>query len=198
VRAAAGVPVLHVYAIVDRVPSSLGAGLDAVPLRVVVGDRFVAVVGEHQQAPTLGDDQLCTYEALHERLATEVSVLPLRFGTTVAGEAELRTWLRANEADLLELFDAVRGAVELSVRADLPVEATLRARIHRPLALLARRAILFAPGPGSGRLRAAYLVDGEHIDPFAAVVERLGRELGVEISCTGPWPPYSFVGEVGR
>jgi hypothetical protein len=191
-------PVLYVYAVLDKVPRSLGVGLDEVPLRAVTGGRLVAVVGEHARAPELGDDQLCTHEALISRLMAEATALPLRFGTTVSGEEELRGWLRADEGGLLGLLDVVRGAVELSVRADLPLGSGLREHIHRPLEGAARRAILFGPGPGSGRLRAAYLVDGDHIEAFAATVERLERELGIEISCTGPWPPYSFVRQVGR
>jgi hypothetical protein len=191
-------PVLCVYAVLAEAPSAPGVGLDGVPLRAVAGRRLVALIGEHTRAPELGDDQLCTHEALISRLMAEAPVLPLRFGTTVADEGELRDWLRTNEGELSALLEAVRGAVELSVRADLPAGSDLRERLHRSLSEPARRAILFDPGPGSGRLRAAYLVDGDHIDAFAATVERVGREHAIEVSCTGPWPPYSFVRGVGR
>jgi hypothetical protein len=191
-------PVIYVYAVLAEAPAVPGVGLDRVPLRAVTGGRLAAVVGEHTRTPDLGDDQLCTHEALISRLMAAAPVLPLRFGTTVADEDELRGWLRANEGELLELLDAVEGAVELSVRADLPLGDELRERLHRSLAEPARRAILFAPGPGTGRLRAAYLVDGDHIDGFAATVEQLEKEHAIEISCTGPWPPYSFVRGIGR
>jgi hypothetical protein len=190
--------VLYVYAIVDQVPGALGLGLDEVELRAVAGDRLAAVVGEHRRSPTLGDDQLCAYEALLERLGAAATVLPLRFGTTVGGEPELRNWLRTHEGEFLELLETVRGAVELSVRAELAAGSDTRVSVHRRLAGLARRAILFDPGPGSGRLRASYLVEDGEVEAFGAAVDRLGRELGIEIGCNGPWPPFSFVAEVGR
>jgi hypothetical protein len=193
-----GTPVLYVYAVVDIVPAALGLGLDEVPLRAVTAGRVAAVVGEHLRPPEVGDDQLYLHEALIGRLTANATVLPLRFGTTAAGEQELRGWLHAHEGELLALMDAVRGAIELSVRADLSVESRDDRRIHRPLARLARRSILFPAGPGSGRMRAAYLVGSERVEDFAAETDRLSRELGVEISCTGPWPPYSFASEIGR
>jgi len=44
-------------------------------------------------------------------------------------------------------------------------------------------------------LNAAYLLDDEHGEDFAAVVTALGeRHPGVRLELTGPWPPYSFAG----
>jgi hypothetical protein len=44
-------------------------------------------------------------------------------------------------------------------------------------------------------LNAAYLLDDERGDEFAAAVADLGREHpGVRLELTGPWPPYSFAG----
>lgn len=220
--------VLYVYAIADAVPGSLGLGLDGVPLWAVPGGRLVAVVGEHAREPELGEDQLWAHEALIERLMDEAVVLPLRFGTTVGSEEELGGWLRSHEDELFERMHLVRDAVELRVRAELPaadgnpgpttgaraaasgteymrarersirVATQTRERLHEPLDKLARRSVLFGPGPGSERFHAAYLIDGGRVEAFAAEVERLGSELGLEVSCTGPWPPYSFVGGLGR
>ena len=197
-RVLGGSPVLLVYAVVDTVPTTLGLGVDQVPLRMVAGDRLTAVVGEHARLPKLGDEQLWAHEALIVRLTMETAVLPLRFGTTVGGEEELSGWLRSHEGRLLELLGAVRGAVELSVRAKVPPSIGSAESFHEPLAELARRAILFAAGPGSDRLHAAYLVDRERGEGFAREVDRMAGELGVEVSCTGPLPPYSFVAEVAR
>jgi hypothetical protein len=198
VRVVGGSPVLIVYAVVGKVPASLGLGVDGVHLRTVTGERLAAVVGEHRRMPELGDDQFWTHEALIARLAKETTVLPLRFGTTVGGEQELSRWLRSHEDRLLELLDAVRGAVELSVRAEVPPSTGSAETFHQSLAALARRSILFGAGPGSDRLRAAYLVDGAGIEGFVREVDRMVEELGIEVSCTGPWPPYSFVAEVAR
>lgn len=226
--AANATPVLSVYAIVDTVPDSLGLGVDGVSLWAVPGGGLMAVVGEHARPPKLGEDQLSAHEALIERLMDEAVVLPLRFGTTIGSEEELGGWLRSHEKELLERMELVRDAVELSVRAELPaadgnpgpttgaraaasgteymrtrgrsIQAAtqVRERLHDPLDELARRSVLFGPAPGSERFHAAYLVDGKRVEAFAAEVERLGSEFGLEVGCTGPWPPYSFVSGVGR
>ncbi len=42
---------------------------------------------------------------------------------------------------------------------------------------------------------AAYLVDSDRTDEFVAGVRDLGTAIeDAELVCTGPWPPYSFVG----
>jgi Gas vesicle synthesis protein GvpL/GvpF len=114
----------------------------------------------------------------------------------------------------------VRGAVELSVRAiaagkrpgGLPAPSVssgaeylrLRARaeanhdraaraLHEPLSGLARASLEARPRPPE-LFRAAYLVEREAIEPFAAEVAQLQEaNAGFSILCTGPWPPYSFV-----
>jgi len=78
--------------------------------------------------------------------------------------------------------------------------AEVAERIHRPLSMLARDST-HRVGEGSHRqgspprpiLLASYLVDRDRIGRFQARIEEL--EYGVDnaaITCTGPWPPYSF------
>jgi hypothetical protein len=44
-------------------------------------------------------------------------------------------------------------------------------------------------------LRAAYLVERANVARFRALVERLQQQHPeIAVLCTGPWPPYSFVG----
>jgi hypothetical protein len=85
-------------------------------------------------------------------------------------------------------------------RALSSIERT-KERLHGPLKELARRSLVFeASGPRGwkGAFRGAYLVDARSVDTFAARVEDLAEELGGEVSCTGPWPPYSFVAGAER
>jgi hypothetical protein len=50
-----------------------------------------------------------------------------------------------------------------------------------------------SPRPPSELLRAAYLVDRDAIGAFTRLVARLDdRHPGLQLLCTGPWPPYSF------
>lgn len=46
-------------------------------------------------------------------------------------------------------------------------------------------------------LNGTYLVDNDDIDAFSALVAAVDRDTpGIELEITGPWPPYSFAGDV--
>jgi hypothetical protein len=66
--------------------------------------------------------------------------------------------------------------------------------VHGPLSSLARAHIV-RPGHRRGEvLVAAYLVERGDVDRFAAEVAALDRRNPeFTLTCTGPWPPYSFV-----
>jgi Gas vesicle synthesis protein GvpL/GvpF len=66
------------------------------------------------------------------------------------------------------------------------------ARIHEPLAFLARASTVRVSAQKRPLLRASYLVDRDRIDDFLARVEELDERGEATIVCTGPWPPYSF------
>ena len=69
------------------------------------------------------------------------------------------------------------------------------AAVHEPLARLAVEVSRQAARAPEELLRASYLIDRPVLARFRGAVERLQREHpGVAILCTGPWPPYSFVG----
>jgi hypothetical protein len=215
---------LYVYAVVDKAPAELGLGLEGAPLRAIAAGRVAAVAGEHDQAPEADEEKLWQHEAVVERLMEDAVVLPLRFGATVVDEGALEVLLRAREAEFVELLDAVRGAVELSVRAELPVPEPapvpdgegappasgteymrerarlLRSRdrarevLHESLSSPARRSVMLPAVVGrEADFKGAYLVDAERVESFVELVGEVGEELGAELSCTGPWPPYTFV-----
>lgn len=93
--------------------------------------------------------------------------------------------------------DSVAGSGSGSAYLRERVEARRRARRVAddldPLTAVARSARrALVPAPGTAVLDA-YLVDRERLDEFVALVERLDSRLdGVDVVCTGPWPPYSF------
>jgi Gas vesicle synthesis protein GvpL/GvpF len=81
----------------------------------------------------------------------------------------------------------------LGARAD-ELATRLTATAHERLAAVAHRAVR----EGSTRLKGAYLVEEGREDDFRQVLEELGRDYeqsGIRFELTGPWPPYSFVGE---
>jgi hypothetical protein len=212
-----------VYAITDSSAIPEIVGLDGAALRLVGDELPFGVASEHDRlAPRLSEDDLWTHEAVVEALMDRAAVLPMRFDSHVAEEAELRRILGERREEFEALLAAVRGAVELGVRAllgedgegadagsgegDRPGTAYLleRARhqrrvedalgrIHEPLAALSRQSRRGATGLGPGSFKAAYLVDRDRVGEFRARVEALDAELGSgRIVCTGPWPPYGF------
>jgi hypothetical protein len=220
--------VLYVYAITDSsLPGSDDVtGLQGAPLLALECGPVKALVSEHAVAPEPGEDLLWVHERVVEELMEGATILPMRFGSTVDTPEALLTMLEQRRDEFVASLERVRGAVELSVRAQLPsvaapvdAESRLtrhfgpgttylleRARhqrssedaaelIHRPLAALARRSLQKAGGDPHG-FKAAYLVDEGAVEAFAERVGNLNATLeDLKLSCTGPWPPYSFAVE---
>jgi hypothetical protein len=81
----------------------------------------------------------------------------------------------------------------VGARAD-ELATRLSATAHERLAAVADRAVR----EGSMQLKGAYLVEEARHTEFRRVLEELGREyepFGIRLELTGPWPPYSFVGD---
>ena len=111
---------LHLYAIADSPVSPEATGLDGGELRTVGEEAPFAVVSEHDRlSPRLSEDDLWAHEAVVEASMDRAAVLPMRFDSTVADEAELRRILAERREEFETLLAAVRGAVELGVRAQL-------------------------------------------------------------------------------
>lgn len=87
------------------------------------------------------------------------------------------------------------GLAYMRARAnDLAAEDDVRRAIHEPLAALARAESLRSAGLPGELMHAAYLVSQDRVPSLAATVEELQRaHPRWQITCTGPWPPYSFV-----
>lgn len=221
---------LHVYAIADAAPDFLGVGVYGTKVHgVAVAPGLFAAFSSHEQAPRSDVEELWRHEEVVEGLMQDgATVLPLRFGASVADEAELTAAIGARAEEFGELLREVRGAVELSVRVELPASAATRtehpdadppasggeymqmrgaemrareeveARYHAPLDRIARRSQLSHHRLGSAGFKAAYLVETDRVEEFTDLVRSLEREGPARISCTGPWPPYSFVAMVRR
>jgi hypothetical protein len=207
--------VIGIYAITDAPPATMPATGD---LRAVDCGGLVAFCGPGGERSVTAD-RLWRHEQVVETLMKTCDLLPVRYGMQVEDEPTAARVLARRRAELLEALDRVRGAVELSVRvAGEPREADavapasgaeyLRAkaraaarddqiadRVHKPLERMAR-AGRRRPGRGRELLCAAYLVDREAVAQFGERVAQLQREHpDLKVLCTGPWPPYSFVGE---
>jgi Gas vesicle synthesis protein GvpL/GvpF len=219
--------VLYVYAITDSFPGTVATGLHGTTLRAIECGPVQAVVSEHAVAPEPGEDLLWAHEGVVEELMEGSTILPMRFGSTVDTPKALLAMLEQRRDEFTALLEQVRGAVELSVRAQLPsvaepadAESRLarhfgpgtaylleRAHhqrrsedaaelIHRPLAALARRSMQKTGIGDPHGFKAAYLVEDGAVEAFADRVGNLNATLGdLKVSCTGPWPPYSFASE---
>jgi hypothetical protein len=181
-----------------------------------------AVFARTEAAADVTPEALWTHEEVVEDLMRCRAVLPMRFGTRFRDEDAVLDLLSARGGEFARVLDGVRGRVELGVRvageAAAPVakpssgseymtqrldarrEAQRVARaVHAPLARRAERSTAdLAPARG-GVLTGSYLLPGDGVDAFAADVRRLQRAYpSLAITCTGPWPPYSFVEESPR
>ena len=207
---------IAIYAITDVPPASLPQDP---PLLAVHSRGLVAVCGPPAERPITAD-LLWRHESVVEALMKTCNLLPVRFGMQVKDENAAAGVLGRQHDELVAALDRVRGAVELSVRIaggdDSPrvpvpagsgkeymrakarkaaTEELLATRVHEPLARLARLSRRSESVRSDEPLRAAYLVDRASIAAFAERVSGLQQENpDVRILCTGPWPPYSFVG----
>jgi gas vesicle protein GvpL/GvpF len=191
------------------------------------GDLAAIVSEHDDPPHDLDQDELWAHETVVEELMRSAAVLPMRAGSTLADAAAVQALLREQHERFTRSLERVNGAVELGVRAaartsapkvpagvqdeELPGTAYLRARLETQtrsdrvassllsaLQVLAREHAPLSKSLGGGDVRSAYLVDRDRVDAFVARVEELGHELDdVSIVCTGPWPPYSFVGGSG-
>lgn len=209
------------YAIAEAGSARIGGrGLSDQPLREIADDRLAAIVTEHERPPrTLAPAHLAAYTFALERIMARGAMLPARFGSVIADAPAVRSMLADRGAELTARLAAVRGAVELAVRADRrrPPEgnyasgaAYMRARLAerrqaaevasalQPLAGLAREVRIHDDATGDTVLRVSYLVREDRLEAFTARVAQVDASLpDVELLCSGPWPPFSFVGGPG-
>lgn len=211
---------IYLYAITDpvRIDHRERGLLDA-PLEVIEEGGVGAVYSTHTELECKPDPDLAwRHDRVVELLMDQAGVLPLRFGTVLADTDALRTVLRDQGTRFRLLLSRVRGCVELAVRVGLtpapsaaPSDGVdyLRERLaarqqqvdaaDRVLAPLRPLARATAPRPLGSRNAAiseSYLVPRAAVEPFVAEVRALqSRNRSLSISCTGPWGPYSFVGE---
>jgi Gas vesicle synthesis protein GvpL/GvpF len=199
-----------------------GVGLEHRQLHTVVEGPLAAIVTEHEGAPPEpAIDVLQEYEQTVRSLMNSGAILPARFGSVLADESTVRALLRRRRRDLLARLRRVRGAVELALRASWrgaavkspvgpatgPLSGTSYLRERLELRQSARRVAseldpLSAVARSSRRTIApatdlpvteAHLVERDRVREFVALVRQLDDRLDdVELTCTGPWPPYSF------
>jgi hypothetical protein len=207
--------VIQLYAITDH-PGPPLPDLDS--LELIPQGELAAVCAPAPEGEVT-TEMLWEHERVVERLMDGRDLLPVRYGTRVPDAEAAARALEANHDRLVESLAFVRGAVEVSVRVlgdgrpsatpdtpatgaaymrarakHLAAEDDVRQAIHEPLAALARAASIRPAGLPGELMYAAYLVSQDQVPSLTTTVEELQQaHPGWQITCTGPWPPYSFV-----
>ena len=259
-RSADGDRACYAYGVVTagtQPPATNGLGVRG-SLRVVEEGQLGAIVSDvdpasfdedHLKERAWVEDGVRTHDEVL-RLAMEGGpVVPMRFGTIVPGEAEIRKLLAAGGDRLRAALTRFSGAAEWGVKAAWPgaelhawvvgqnqelqeldaelgaagegtsymlrrqrdqevarhaeqVRDALVGSCHERLAAEAEDAVLFSPQRQGDEhelvLNATYLVS--EVDTFQALVQQLSEQhadAGLTFQVTGPWPPYSFAGDIG-
>jgi hypothetical protein len=214
--------VIYAYGICERAAATAVVGrrgLGGARLRALQHAELGAVYSRHRSLrarPT--SEFLFTYESVLEAIMAHGAVLPLRFGTELKGEDQLRAVLVDRHDELLRSLERVVGKAEFGIRVipkrTLP-RGPARGRTGRGYLLARVRdrrscleavrevdAALAAVSVAScirearrppAILAASYLVDSARVAEFRDRADQLARrQRAMNILVTGPWPPYSF------
>jgi hypothetical protein len=167
-----------VYAIVPASQRAGGRGLEGERLRVVKGGSIAAVVGESKRRRAASALQLVTYDRLlHQLAGRSASVVPVRFGTFVADEEELRFVLRTRRLSLHRALAHVRNRAQMTVRLAIERsgDAASSTRVSGPVRRLSGTTYL--------RARAKAAADAGNLaefGPLRAAVARWIRDERIE------------------
>lgn len=122
---------LSVYAIVpveNSLFEAVAALVAASQMRMVATRPFAAIVGDGIETAGHSREELMplllTYQRLIEQILRVSPVLPVRFGTLVCGEDDVREMLLAGEAQIAAAFEQVAGCVQMEVVARWDTDAT--------------------------------------------------------------------------
>ena len=182
------------------------AGADA-----VVAGSLAAVVRRARRAPTVSERALKAHASALARLEQQgLSVLPVRFGTVVRDEAELRKLIAPLAPQLRKALALTRNRRQMTVRVrgvreDAPRTSgraylAARARATRvPEADVVRRAV--APIVVAEQLSETkppylgavhHLIESRDVDRYAKAVAAVQRGAPGRFLVTGPMPPFAF------
>lgn len=180
------------YAITyDTAEPPSGIGLDGRPLRGVGYGSLRAVIGDTEPAPPPDRSILEAYERVVETLMERETLLPARYGTTAASDAQITAMLVERYSELCDALERVQNAVEFAVHLPKPPTDWTGERsgtdYMHALVVTAERTRELAGTARAHTRRDAYLVDRDRAHEFLARASALGATV------TGPWPPYSFV-----
>jgi hypothetical protein len=214
---------MYVYAVIE--PGAVLAparGLAGEPLQAVACAGVVVVAGTLDQAPALDAAGLRGHDAAVRRIQSAVpALLPARFGTVVAGLAELQAALGSRgdalraallgvrEREQMTLRVAAAGGLAAEDEPPVPEGPGTRYLAARSGAALRRRPEVGGVLDGLQDLVRAERIERVDRPPLLATVYHLvdrggaGAYMarldalrpaapGLRLTASGPWPPYAF------
>jgi hypothetical protein len=177
--------------------------------------------GQNDVHPLRGANLWC-HEHVIEAVMAQIAVIPLRFGTIVADLAACHRMLSQHYRQLTARLTLVNDRVEFGLRLSgkaavqikeplapsgpgtaylrvlaktssaWPIE--LKAALCSALEPWVVASLLWPRDTLSSDLRASFLVERSEIEAFRQEVTGFqNARQDLLVSCTGPWPPYSFV-----
>jgi hypothetical protein len=198
----------------------LPAGVDDEPVHLVVHGAVAAAVSQVSGSGD-AVTRMLPHERVVEALLAAGAVIPARFGSVLADESDVLADLSRLSDVLVQALRRVQDHVELAVRLtsthdpERPdpgpvttgrawIASRLAARdqgnrlqeeVHAVLAVASTQSRWWPSQPGGAGARASYLVACGQVDRFRDLAQGLAEELAgreIVLTCTGPWPPYSF------
>jgi hypothetical protein len=178
------VSALYLYAVLGAAPAPpLGEGMAGEPLRLVACAGVVAVAGAMAEAPALTPGSLRGHDAVVRRLAAVAdAILPARFGTLAAGDADLCE-------RLVGAGDSLRAALARVAGCEQMILRIYRDGVPEVAAPAAPDPA--APGPGTRYLAARArarrdAADAGELAPIRPVLDRFIAAERVERHATPP------------
>jgi hypothetical protein len=199
---------IYVYGIlpadIEMADETPGVGEPPAPLRAVRCDGLAALISEVSQSARLGspDDRRAHREIL-DATATEVPVLPLRFGTVLPSEdAVAQELLGAHRDEFAAALEQLEGRAEFLVKGCYVQEEFAAKRtediqaLQRAMEGVCVASAVGQPAHGLDVGHVAFLVAVDQESEVERVIADLAREWEgrVDIQLLGPMAAYDFVG----
>lgn len=186
--------------VADEMP---GVGEHPGPLRLVYSDGLAALISELEPSGRLGaPDDLKTYREILDDTATEVPVVPLRFGTVLASEdAVADELLDVHHDEFADALEKLEGRAQFVVRGRYAEQAVTLSREEATQALEeamqehCAASVTRDPADAQDGIQIAFLVDADQESEVEQVIEDLARqwEGRIELELLGPTAAYDFV-----
>jgi hypothetical protein len=207
---------IYVYGIlpadIEVAGQTPGVGKPPGPLRVVRCNGLAALISEVGPAARLGSpDDLGTHRAILDATATEVPVLPLRFGTVVASEdAVTRELLAAHHDEFAAALKQLEGRAQFLAKGryvrgglgEISGEAVAATRkedtqaLQRAMESVCLASVVHEPAHELDAVDVAFLVPVDQQSEVERVIEHLAQEWEgrMEVRLLGPMAAYDFAG----